>query len=102
MRKEYNLKNMKEKRRGLPSGLQGKTEKQAKIKITITLDADVIEYFKNKASVPGALAYQTQINQALRRAMGSATTSNETETLKAVLLKDKEFIKAVAKQAKRN
>ena len=42
---------------------------------------------------PGALPYQTQINQALRQAMQS-----ETEGIKDSLLKDPEFIRAVANE----
>lgn len=37
-----------------------------KVHVSMTLDADVLEYFKERASRPGALPYQTQINQALR------------------------------------
>lgn len=37
-----------------------------KVHVSMTLDADVLEYFKEKASRPGALPYQSRINQVLR------------------------------------
>lgn len=37
-----------------------------KVNVSLTLDADVLEFFKERASGPGALSYQAQINQALR------------------------------------
>lgn len=38
-----------------------------KIRITIRLDADIIEYFKGKVLDAGGGNYQTLINDALRR-----------------------------------
>ena len=37
-----------------------------KVHVSMTFDADVLEYFKEKASKPAALPYQSQINQVLR------------------------------------
>jgi len=37
-----------------------------KVRINIMLDDDIIEYFKQRAALPNAAPYQTQINQALR------------------------------------
>ncbi len=37
-----------------------------KARINILLDEDIIEYFKQRAALPNAAPYQTQINQALR------------------------------------
>jgi len=37
-----------------------------KVRITIRLDGDVIEYFKNKVHSAGGGNYQTLINEALR------------------------------------
>jgi uncharacterized protein (DUF4415 family) len=37
-----------------------------KLRINIMLDEDIIEYFKQRAALPNAAPYQTQINQALR------------------------------------
>jgi uncharacterized protein (DUF4415 family) len=38
-----------------------------KVRITIRLDADIIEYFKNQVLVAGGGNYQSLINDALRR-----------------------------------
>ena len=100
MRKEYDLKKMKVKRRGIMPGLQA--GQPAKVRITIALDEDIIEHFKAEAEQPGALPYQTQINQVLRKVieLDGKLQTVDTESLKGALLEDKDFIKAVAKQVK--
>ena len=70
-----------------------RNDRHLKVRITIALDKDIVDYFKAEAEKPGALPYQTQINQALRQAMQS-----ETEGIKDSLLKDPEFIRAVANE----
>jgi uncharacterized protein (DUF4415 family) len=40
-----------------------------KVHVALVLDADILEYFEERASKPGALSYEAQINQALRDAM---------------------------------
>ena len=95
MRKEYDLKKLKAKRRGMLPGLKAGEPPPAKVRITIALDDDVVEYFKTQSTRPGGLPYQTQINQALRRAMGAGGT--DAEVLKAALLKDNRFLRAVAR-----
>jgi uncharacterized protein (DUF4415 family) len=40
-----------------------------KVRITINLEADILEYFKDRAAEPNAAPYQTQINNELRRVM---------------------------------
>jgi len=94
MRKEYELKSLKVKRRGVPRGALRGTAGQAKVRITIALDSDVVEFFKQAASERGALPYQTQINQALRQAMESSSTEN----LKSSLLEDKAFLRSLARE----
>jgi len=102
MREEYELKKMKVKRRGILPSLRGQSEKQAKVRITIALDEDIVEYFRSQANKPGALPYQTQINQALRAVMKAGLPiAEEAEALKTALIKDKAFIRAVAEQTKR-
>jgi len=93
MRKEYDLKTLKVKRRGVLPGLEESDERQPKVRITIALDKDIVDYFKAKAEKPGTLPYQTQINQALRQAIQS-----KTEGVKDALLKDPDFIRAVANE----
>jgi uncharacterized protein (DUF4415 family) len=57
MKKEYNLKSAK---KGQVVSQKGKT------RITIYLDNDVIEEFRNRADAAG-YGYQTMINEALKR-----------------------------------
>ena len=94
MRKAYDLKNLKVKRRGALPALEEHTSEQAKVRVTIALDRDVVEHYKQAAAKRGALPYQTQINQALRQTIEQSAT----EMLKAELLKDKEFIRSVARE----
>ncbi len=96
MREEYDLNKLRIKRRGVLPGLQGEDVKQAKVRITISLDQDVVDYFKHAAEQPGALPYQTQINQTIRKAIESGKSEN-IEKLKAELLEDPEFLRELAK-----
>src|SRR6266480_1754996 len=43
--------------------------KDAKVRVTMYLDADILEYFKKRASEAHAARYQTQINNELRAVM---------------------------------
>ena len=97
MRKEYDLKKLKAKRRGMLPGLT-EGPPPAKVRITIALDDDVVEYFKAQSARPGALPYQTQINQALRRAIEAGGT--DAEAIKVALLKDSTFLRAVAREVR--
>ena len=40
-----------------------------KQKVTINLDSDILEFYKERAAQPGNPPYQTQINNELRRAI---------------------------------
>ena len=53
-----------------------------KIRITIRLDRDVVEWFRSKAEAQGGGNYQTMVNDALR-----AYTTHEDETLEETLRK---------------
>ena len=67
-----------------------------KERITIMLDADVLEYFRSLAREPGAAPYQTQINSALRTAMSTGWRDDG----RAELLDDEGFIAAVAEKVR--
>jgi len=98
MRKEYELSKLTVKRRGPLPAFQG-SERPLKVRITISLDQDLVEHFKSEAEKPGALPYQTQINQALRRAIQFDGGESVTiEDIKASLLKDPGFISSIAKK----
>lgn len=94
MRKEYDLKALRVKRRGPLPAVRGETANQAKVRVTIALDRDLVEHFKQAASKRGALPYQTQINQALRQAIEQPAA----QSLKSALLQDKDFIRALARE----
>lgn len=65
---------------------------KTKVRISIMLDLDILNHFKRRATEPDAAAYQTQINNELRRAMASS----EAGGVDAPLLNDERFIKEVA------
>lgn len=94
MRKEYDLKALKVKRRGVLPALTQHAAEQAKVRVTIALDRDVVEHYKQVAAKRGALPYQTQINQALRQAIDQPAA----QALKSELLKDKDFIRSLARE----
>jgi uncharacterized protein (DUF4415 family) len=67
-----------------------------KVQISIKLDADVLEYFKERARQPGAPAYQTQINQALRAVMELPEEGFPGEAL----VRDDRFVAAITERIK--
>lgn len=67
--------------------------RNTKVRISILIDLDVLNFFKQRAKQPGALAYQTQMNRALREQMeGKETVNADT------LAQDERFIEAVARR----
>src|SRR5689334_8449961 len=97
MREEYDLRKLKVKRRGPLPAFRDASERPIKVRITIALDQELVEYFRAEAAKPGALPYQTQINQTLRRAvLNEEIQPEQTAALKAALLEDSDFLRAVA------
>ncbi len=98
MREQYDLKSLKVKRRGPLPGLGDRSDRQVKLRITIALDREVVEHFKTEAAKPGALPYQTQINQALRRVVAESKAPGEvkTEAVKKALIEDGGFVRVLA------
>jgi uncharacterized protein (DUF4415 family) len=89
-------KRFKQLPRGSFLAKAGETEaRNTKVRISILVDLDVLNFFKERASKAGAPAYQTQINQVLRAQM----ESKEPTEAKA-LAQDDRFIRAVAKRVK--
>ena len=89
-------KRFKRLPRGAFMAKAGETEaRNTKVRISILIDLDVLNYFKERASKAGAPAYQTQINQVLRAQM----QGQETVDAKS-LAQDDRFIRAVAKRVK--
>ncbi len=70
MRKEYDFS--KARRGSAQPVATGKT------RITIRIDDDVLEWFRDQVNAAGGGNYQTLINQVLRRAMDQDTEPLET------------------------
>jgi uncharacterized protein (DUF4415 family) len=78
------------------------TASQVKVRVSIDLDLDVLNYFKQRAAGPNAVPYQIQVNDTLREAMEKDLASGATSFVPQTeaLLADRRFIEAVAKQVK--
>jgi uncharacterized protein (DUF4415 family) len=63
-----------------------------KIRITIRLDGDIIEYFKKKVHDAGGGNYQTLMNDALRKYIQSETEPLE-DTLRKVIREELKLAK---------
>jgi uncharacterized protein (DUF4415 family) len=64
-----------------------------KVRVTMYLDGDVLEYFKRRAAPPHAAPYQTQINNELRAIM-----ERDQGDPFSSLVNDERFINAVAER----
>ncbi|MDX2029889.1 MAG: BrnA antitoxin family protein [Blastocatellia bacterium] len=75
-----------------------------KVRISINLDLDVLEYFKQRAEAPNAAPYQTQINRMLREIMEKERRrkGGKISTQAEELLSDQGFIEAVARKIEAN
>lgn len=76
--------------------------REAKIKMTMFIDGDILQHFKKRAETPNAAPYQTQINQELRAAMERDLIAEE-DNLDAVierLANNQTFINAVSERLK--
>ena len=65
-----------------------------KVRVTMYLDLDVLNYFKERAAAANAAPYQTQINSELRRIM----ERNDNGAPYSSLLDDDRFIAAIAER----
>lgn len=90
------MSRMKRLPRGSFKVKNGETDlKNCKVKITMYIDADILEYFKNRAEQPNAAPYQTQINSELRK----VTENNSRKSVNIEdLLKNEKFLKALKKK----
>jgi uncharacterized protein (DUF4415 family) len=70
-----------------------KLKKAGKVKITIYLDGDVVEYFRDRAERPNAAPYQTQINNELKKIMQNGSES--AASVEDDILKNEKFLKAL-------
>ena len=65
-----------------------------KVKISLYVDGDILEYFKKRAAPPHAAPYQTQINNELRRVMENDSQDAATN-LENDILNNEEFLRAL-------
>lgn len=65
-----------------------KTAKESKSRITIYLDADIVEHFKTQAENANT-GYQTLINQTLREKIDGSQTAEKAYEVIERLLRDK-------------
>jgi len=66
---------------------------EAKVKISLYIDGDILEYFRKRAAQPRGAAYQTQINNELRRIMEN--DSHDAASLEKDILNNEEFLRAL-------
>lgn len=72
-----------------------KLKNASKVKVSIYLDSDVVQYFRGRADRPDAAPYQTQINSELRKVMEAKP---EIQSVEKSLLNDKKFLKELKKK----
>ncbi|MCD9185125.1 MAG: BrnA antitoxin family protein [Pyrinomonadaceae bacterium] len=65
-----------------------KNVRESKSRITIYLDADIVEHFKTEAE-NSKIGYQTLINQTLREKINNAAVEKNSDELIEKLLNDK-------------
>jgi uncharacterized protein (DUF4415 family) len=88
------LNKMKRLPRGSFKAKKGATNlENCKVKISLYLDGDILEYFKKRAAPPDAAPYQTQINNELRRIMEN--DSREIASIENDILNNEEFLRAL-------
>ncbi len=74
----------------------------AKIKLTIFIDGDILQHFRRRAEQPDAASFETRINQELRTAM-ERDLEDEKNSLEAVaekLLSNPNFLQAISEKLK--
>jgi len=75
--------------------------RNTKVIVSLPLDLDVFKYFEQRTKELKADSYQTLMNDALREVMERATKASPPPTPDySALLKNKQFIKAVAERVK--
>lgn len=95
MKKEFDFSKAKRaKFKNLPPIEE--LDRHTKVRITIMLDLDVLNFFKARAAKPGAEPYQTQINRALREYMEGGGTPRKDD-----LLRDEGFVSRLAERVAR-
>lgn len=73
-------------------------ERHTRMKITINLDSDVIQYFKDEAQKEG-VGYQLLINQTLRDYVHGNRSDRIAKEVGEILLSDSSFLKQLREQS---
>ena len=73
-----------------------KLKNSKKIKVSIYLDDDVVEHFRDRAERPNAAPYQTQINNELRKVMENGP--RDAKNIDKDILNNKKFLKELKKK----
>lgn len=76
--------------------------REAKVKMTMFIDGDILQHFRRRADAPNAAPYQTQINQELRAAMERdlAEEENKLDEVANKLLNNPTFLEAISEKLK--
>lgn len=69
-----------------------------KVKISLYIDGDILEYFRKRAEPSHAAPYQTQINNELRKIMETDAQGNGN--LENDILNDEAFLRALKEKLK--
>ena len=69
-------------------------QRHVRVKVTMNVDGDVVEYFKKQGKEEGR-PYQTLMNQILREYVNGSRPERLAESVSQVLLNDEEFLQAV-------
>ncbi|MDR2337285.1 MAG: BrnA antitoxin family protein [Deltaproteobacteria bacterium] len=77
-----------------------KPKRHAKTKITINLDADLVQHFKEKGKRERT-SYQLLINQALREHLEGTSSERIAKTVGLILLQDKSFLERLIEELKK-
>ena len=75
-------------RKNRPNEVINKSLREAKSRITIYLDVDIVEHFKNEAEI-SKTGYQTLINQTLREKINNPQSNKNADDFFERLLQDK-------------
>ena len=70
-----------------------KLKKAKRVKVSIYLEDEILQYFRARAEQPNAAPYQTQINNELRRIMEN--DSREIRSIEDDILNNEEFLRAL-------
>lgn len=75
-------------------------ERHVRIKITMNLDGDIVNHFKERAGREGR-SYQFLINEALRDSIEGSKTERLAAEVRATLLTDDQFIQKMSEKIRR-